>query len=111
MKKLALTALAAVIATLGVVATASAGSRNNDDEWPRDDRDWGGRRDHDRSARRDRHDDDDWRHGHHRRHWRHHHRHRFVFRDDYDNDYCFVQRVRRYDEWGNMYIRRIQVCR
>lgn len=115
MKKLALTAFAAAIATIGLASTASADSRYDDDEWPRhgqrDGGDWDGRRDGDRHARRDRdRDDDEWRRGHRRGHWRHHHRPRFVYRHHRDV-YCFVKKVRRYDDWGNMYIKRIRVCR
>jgi hypothetical protein len=52
------------------------------------------------------------------RRWRHHggwhHRHwrpvvvvspRVVY-----NDYCFVKKVKRYDDWGNVYIKRVRVC-
>lgn len=114
MKKLALTALAAAFATIGLASAASADSRYDDDEWPRhrqhDGGDWDGRRDGDRHARRDRDNDDEWRHGHRRYHWRHHHRPRFVYRHHYRDVYCFVKKVRRYDDWGNMYIKRIRVC-
>ncbi|MBL0370563.1 hypothetical protein JJB09_00850 [Rhizobium sp. KVB221] len=27
------------------------------------------------------------------------------------NDYCFIRKVRRYDQWGNAYIKRVRVCR
>ena len=115
MKKLALTALAAAITAIGLAPTAFAASNRGDDEWPRHERrdggDWDGRRDGDRHARRDRDDDNEWRHGHRRHHWRHHHRPRIVYRHLYRDDYCFVKKVRRYDDWGNMYIKRIRVCR
>jgi Ni/Co efflux regulator RcnB len=117
MKKLALTALAAMIAATGFATTASAGSRNNDDEWrqhsdrdggDREDRDWNGRDD----ARRDRDRDDEWRRHGHRDHWRHHHNRRHVYRyDRYDRDFCFVKKIRRYDDWGNVYIKRVRICR
>lgn len=29
----------------------------------------------------------------------------------YYDDYCYIRKVRRYDQWGNMYIRRVRVCR
>ncbi|MBL0374990.1 hypothetical protein JJB09_23530 [Rhizobium sp. KVB221] len=29
----------------------------------------------------------------------------------YYGDYCFVKKVRRYDDWGNVYIKRVRVCR
>lgn len=116
MKKFALTALAAVIAATGFASTASAGSRNNDDEWRHQgqrDRDGGDRdrrRDDNREARRDRDGNDNWRHHHRRDHWRHNHNPRYVFR--YDRaDYCFVKKVRVYDDWGNLYIKKVRVCR
>lgn len=136
MKKLALTAFAAIVAVTGLASTAStasADSRNND-EWRRySDRDggdrardrdrergdradrgrdrWDDRRDDRREARRDRGRDEDWRwRGGRRDHWRPNYNPRFVFR--YDRaDYCFVKKVRRYDDWGNVYIKRVRVCR
>lgn len=75
MKKLALTALAAAFATIGLASVASADSRSGDDEWRRHGRhDDAGRRDDrrgdDRQAHRDR-GRDEWRHGDRRPHWRH----------------------------------------
>jgi len=108
MKKLALTVLAAVVATVGMASVASADSRRGDDEW---------RRHGDRHADRN---DDNWRHGDRDRHWRHdgwrhdgwrHHGPRIVFRSDFRDDYCFVKKVRRYDDWGNVYIKRVRICR
>lgn len=104
MKKLALTALAAAIATVGLASTASANSRNGDEEWRRpshrDGGDWDGRRDHGRR--------DEWRQSNRRDHWRQNRdRPRFVYREDY----CFVKKVRRQDDWGNVYIKRVRVCR
>jgi Ni/Co efflux regulator RcnB len=125
MKKIALTALAAMIAATGFVSTASAGPRDNNDDWRRNsdrDRNWSDRRDGNRDARR--HDDRadrrwdrdhrrDWRGG--RDHWRPGYRHGYrpsvVFRYDSRPDYCFVKKVRRYDDWGNVYIKRVRVCR
>jgi hypothetical protein len=26
------------------------------------------------------------------------------------NDYCYVKKVKRYDDWGNVYIKRVRVC-
>ena len=54
--------------------------------------------------------------------WRHHGWHngyhgywggpRIVIRPAYyANDYCFVKKVRSYDEYGNLYIERVRVCR
>ena len=107
MKKLALTVIAAVVATVGMVSAASADSRRGDDEW---------RRHGDRHAERH---DDNWRHGDRDRNWRHdgwrhHHNHgpRVVFRSQFRyDDYCFVKKVRRYDDWGNVYIKRVRICR
>jgi Ni/Co efflux regulator RcnB len=101
MKKLALTVLAAVVATVGMVSVASADSRRGDDEW---------RHRGDRHAERH---DNDWRHGHRHDNWRRHHNHgpRIVFRSHFRDDYCFVKKVRRYDDWGNVYVKRVRICR
>lgn len=102
MKKLAIAALAGLMATLGTVSLAEARDRGDREIW----------RHHDRSDRHaGRHDG--WRHGHkwHRHHGRWHHGPRIVFRGRFHDDYCFVKKVRRYDDWGNMYIKRIRVCR
>ena len=116
MKKIALAALAAAIATMGLASAAPAASRNGDDEWRRHERSdgprWDDRRGDDRHARRDRDRDDEWRRDHRRPHWRHHHhRPHIVFRDHFRADYCFVKKVRAYDRWGNVYIKRVRVCR
>lgn len=114
MKKLALTALVAAIALGSLASTASADSRNNDDdEWrrhgQRDGGDWDGRRDDgDRHARRGHDGDDEWRWRNRRPHWRHHYRPHWSYR--YDRDVCWVKKVRRYDDWGNVYIKRVRVC-
>lgn len=122
MKKIALTALAALIAATGLASTASADSRNrNDDEWRRHgqrdggdrDGDWNGRRDDRREARRDwDRDGGNWRRHHDRDHWRWRYDRgpRVVFRYD-SPDYCFVKKIRVYDDWGNLYIKRVRVCR
>ena len=45
---------------------------------------------------------------HHHRHWHHKHHHGIhVYKPRH---YCFIKKVRRYDDWGNMYIKRIRVC-
>ena len=118
MKKIALTAIAAAMATIGLASAASADSRyGDDDEWrrhgqnDRDDRD--GRRDDDRQGWRDndrRGDDDEWRWGDRRDHWRHHHN-RHAWRRHFRDDFCFVKKVRRYDDWGNVYVKRVRICR
>ena len=111
MKKLVLTALAAAMATIGLASVASADSRYGDDEdWRyrrnHDGGDWNGRRDDDRDARRDDNDRNDWR-WRNRDGWRDHHRPRWVYRDDF----CFVKKIRRYDDWGTVYIKRVRICR
>lgn len=53
-----------------------------------------------------------WRHRHHGWHG-HYHGYwgpRIVIRPVVYDDYCFVKKVRRYDRWGNMYIKRIRIC-
>ena len=108
MKKFAFAALAAIVATVSLSTVASADSRNRDDEWRR----------HGRHNDQGRHHDnwrnDGWRHhGHWRNHgWRNGYwgGPRIVIAPDY-GDYCFVKKVRRHDEWGNAYIKRIRVCR
>ena len=53
-----------------------------------------------------------WKHRHHHHGWKRHHWGVVVVSpryDDYD-DYCFVKKVRRYDDWGNVYIKKIRIC-
>jgi Ni/Co efflux regulator RcnB len=101
MKKLALTVIAAVVATVGMVSVASADSRRGDDEWRH-------RGEHHADRR-----DDNWRHRDRHHDWRryHHNGPRIVFRSHFRDDYCFVKKVRRYDDWGNVYIKRVRICR
>lgn len=103
MKKLAIAAFAALMATVGTATVAEARDRNDREIWRKHD---GGNR-----HAEGRH----WRHGHHhgwrRHHWRRHHGPRVVFRSHWRGDYCFVKKVRRYDDWGNMYIKRVRICR
>jgi Ni/Co efflux regulator RcnB len=128
MKKIALAAIAAIVATVSLASSATAAS-HNDEEWRRDGRhhDRGfndGNRHDDGNRHQDagRHDSD--RHGD---RWRRHHgwrhdgwRHdgwrqgywggpRVVIVPEYDT--CFIKKVRRYDDWGNVYIKRVRVCR
>lgn len=49
---------------------------------------------------------DGWGHGHHG--WGHG-AHVRVY-DDYDYD-CFWKKVKRYDKWGNLVIKRVRICR
>jgi hypothetical protein len=45
---------------------------------------------------------------HHHHHWHHKHHHGiYIYKSHH---HCFVKKVRRYDDWGNMYIKRIRVC-
>jgi hypothetical protein len=51
-----------------------------------------------------------WKHRHHGWHHRHHWGVVVVGpRYDYD-DYCFVKKIKRYDDWGNVYIKRVRIC-
>ena len=50
-----------------------------------------------------------WRHRHHG--WRHHNNWGVVVVSPrYYGDYCFVKKVKRYDDWGNVYIRKVRIC-
>jgi hypothetical protein len=45
---------------------------------------------------------------HHHKHWHQKHHHGiYVYKP---HRYCFIKKVRRYDDWGNVYIKRIKVC-
>jgi hypothetical protein len=77
MKKFAIAALTAIVATVSLSTVAEAGWR--------------------------------WRH-HHRWHGHHHGRIFIAPRVVYHGDYCFVKKVKRYDDWGNVYIKRVRVC-
>ena len=47
----------------------------------------------------------------HRHGWKHrHHWGVVVVAPRYYGDYCFVKKVRRYDDWGNVYVKRVRVC-
>ena len=50
-----------------------------------------------------------WKHRHHG--WRHHNNWGVVVVSPrYYGDYCFVKKVKRYDDWGNVYIRKVRIC-
>jgi len=49
-----------------------------------------------------------WRHRHHGWHNRHHWG--VVVVAPRYNDYCFVKKVKRYDDWGNVYVKRVRIC-
>lgn len=51
-----------------------------------------------------------WRWRHHGG-WRHHnHWGVVVVGPRYYGDYCFVKKIKRYDDWGNVYIKRVRIC-
>ena len=49
-----------------------------------------------------------WKHRHHG--WRHHNHWGVVVVAPSYHDYCFVKRVKRYDDWGNVYIKKVRIC-
>jgi hypothetical protein len=51
-----------------------------------------------------------WRHHGWRGHWGYWGGPRIVIRPAYYNNYCFVKKIREYDDYGNLYIRRVRVC-
>ena len=51
-----------------------------------------------------------WRWRHHGG-WRHHnHWGVVVVSPRYYGDYCFVKKIKRYDDWGNVYVERVRIC-
>ena len=47
----------------------------------------------------------------HRHGWRHHnHWGVVVVSPRYYGGYCYVKKVKRYDDWGNAYIRKVRIC-
>ena len=80
MKKFIIAATAALVATVSMAATAEAG-------WK-------------------------WKHKHHNHGWKRHHWGVVVVNPGYgyDDDYCYVKKVRHYDDWGNVYIRKVRIC-
>lgn len=81
MKKLALGAIAALVATVALTSGAEAGG------WKWHNHGW----------------NNGWHHGF----WG---GPRVVIRPVYYHNYCFVKNVHEYDEFGNLYIRRVRVC-
>ena len=75
MKKFAIGALTALVATVSLASTADAG----------------------------------WRHRHHGFHHNNHWGVVVVSPRIY-TDYCFTKKVKRYDRWGNLYVKRIRIC-
>ena len=48
-----------------------------------------------------------WKQKHHG--WKRQHWGVVVVSPRYD-DYCFVKKVKRYDDWGNVYIKKVRIC-
>ncbi len=127
MKKFAIAALAAMVAAVSLSSGADARDRNGNDRWVHEGRNNdnrnGGRNWQDRGFRHDGPRNDHWR----REGWRHdnwrHNGWRYGWRGPgYRSgptviitpgysDYCFVRKVRHYDRHGNIYIKRVRVCR
>jgi Ni/Co efflux regulator RcnB len=112
MKKLAIAAVTAIVATVSLTGFAEAASRDNQKEWRHEsrnhnDRGWRGDRGHDHNWRHH-----GWRHNGWRGGWRPGYwgGPRIVIAPTY-NDYCFIKKVRHYDDYGNLYIKRVRVCR
>jgi hypothetical protein len=80
MKKLVIGTLAALVATVSLSSVAEAGWRWNHHGWH-----------------------NGWHHGY----WG---GPRIVIRPAFYGDYCFVRKVKEYDDYGNVYIRRVRVC-
>ena len=51
-----------------------------------------------------------WKHKHHHHGWKRHHWGVVVVSPRYHGDYCFLKRVKRYDDWGNVYIKKVRIC-
>jgi hypothetical protein len=51
-----------------------------------------------------------WKHRHHHHGWKRHHWGVVVVSPRYYGDYCFVKKIKRYDDWGNVYIRKVRIC-
>ena len=49
-----------------------------------------------------------WKKHHHHHHWKHKHHHGIYIYGRHN--YCFIKKVKRYDDWGNVYIKRIKMC-
>lgn len=130
MKKFIITASAALIAILSVTGVASASDRRGSEEvWRHQGERGEAHRDrgrdpgfHDRDRDRHHADRHDWRSD--RRHWRHDGWRyggypgyywggpRVVIGGPaYVAPYCFKKKVYRTDAWGNVYVKRIRVCR
>lgn len=52
-----------------------------------------------------------WKHKHHHGHHHGHHwKHKIWIGGHHYGDYCFVKKMKRYDDWGNVYIKKVRVC-
>jgi hypothetical protein len=52
-----------------------------------------------------------WKYKHRHHGWKHrNHWGVVVVAPRYYGDYCFVKKVRRYDDWGNVYVKRVRIC-
>ena len=81
MKKLVFGALAALVATVSLSSVAEAGWKWKHNGWH-----------------------NGWHHGY----WG---GPRIIIRPAYYNDdYCFVKKVKHLDDWGNVYVKRVRIC-
>lgn len=53
-----------------------------------------------------------WKHKHHHGHHHGHHwKHKiWIGGGHHYGDYCFIKKIKRYDDWGNVYIKKVRVC-
>jgi transposase len=52
-----------------------------------------------------------WKHGNnHGWKWKHGHHYGIKIYSPGYNDYCFVKKIKKYDDWGNVYIKKVRVC-
>jgi len=49
--------------------------------------------------------------GHGHGHYGHRRHHNYYYSDYGYDQYCFIKKVKRWDKWGNLRIKRIRVCR
>ncbi|UVC12417.1 hypothetical protein IHQ71_30925 (plasmid) [Rhizobium sp. TH2] len=80
MQKFIIGATAALIATVSMAATAQAGWKHGHNHG------W------------------KWKHGHHNKHYG------FKIYSGYNDGYCFVKKIKKYDDWGNVYVKKVRVC-
>jgi hypothetical protein len=52
-----------------------------------------------------------WKHNNHGWKWKlGHHYGIKIYSPGYYDDYCFVKKIKKYDDWGNVYIKKVRVC-